>query len=59
MSDLLGITSCQEEEEEEEEEEECCLFHHHHGPGGYIKTQYKSLTWRPLKYIQFSYVAKK
>ena len=43
----------------EEEEEECCLFDHHHGSGGYIKTQYKSLTCRPPKYIQFSYVAKK
>ena len=42
-----------------EEEEECCLFDHHHGSGGYIKTQYKSLTCRPPKYIQFSYVAKK
>ncbi len=40
-------------------EEECCLFDHHHGSGGYIKTQYKSLTCRPPKYIQFSYVAKK
>ena len=42
-----------------EEEEECCLFDHHHGSGGYIKTQYKSLTCRPPKCIQFSYVAKK
>ena len=49
----------QKVEEEEEEEEECCLFDHHHGSGGYIKTQYKSLTCRPPKYIQFSYVAKK
>ena len=44
---------------EEEEEEECYLFDHHHGSGGYIKTQYNSLTCRPPKYIQFSYVAKK
>ena len=36
------------------EEEECCLFDHL-GSGGYIKTQYKSLTCRPPKYIQFSY----
>ena len=42
-----------------EEEEECCLFDHHHGSGGYIKTQYKSLTCRPPKYIYSSVMWRK